>query len=232
MTVDVIIPVLNEEHSIVNVLNDIPQHLVRNIYVVDNGSTDRTKEFATDHGAIVLTETRRGYGSACLKGIQFIVENKQTTVPDAIAFLDGDYSDYPEEIEQLIQVLEIENMDMVIGSRVLGLSQPGSLTAVQKFGNALSTVLIKYLFGYHFTDLGPFRIIRFDRLMQLNMTDPDYGWTVEMQIKAAKLKLKVKEVPVSYRNRIGISKVSGTVRGVIGAGSKILYTIFKSFVKP
>lgn len=232
MTVDVIIPVLNEEHSIVNVINDIPQHLVRNIYVVDNGSTDRTKEFATDHGAIVLTETRRGYGSACLKGIQFIVENKQTTTPDAIAFLDGDYSDYPEEIEQLIHVLEIENMDMVIGSRVLGRSQPGSLTAVQKFGNALSTVLIKYLFGYHFTDLGPFRIIRFDRLMQLNMTDPDYGWTVEMQIKAAKLKLKIKEVPVSYRKRIGISKVSGTVRGVIGAGSKILYTIFKSFVKP
>lgn len=231
MTVDVIIPVLNEELSIAHVLNDIPNGLVRNIYVVDNGSVDKTREYAALQGAIVLIESKRGYGAACLKGIRHIVENKQETVPEAIVFLDGDYSDYPEEISKLIHMLNDENMDLVIGSRVLGKCEPGSLTTVQKFGNALSTKLIKYLFGYHFTDLGPFRIVRFDRLMQLNMSDQDYGWTVEMQIKAAKQKLKVKEVPVSYRKRIGKSKVSGTIRGIFGAGSKILYTIFKSFVK-
>ncbi|MBK9108364.1 MAG: glycosyltransferase family 2 protein [Saprospiraceae bacterium] len=231
MTIDVIIPALNEEQSIGFVLRDIPKHLSRTIYVTDNGSSDRTVEVAQSEGAKVLYQARRGYGSACLKAMDAIASLPSNQKPDAVAFLDADYSDHPAELVLLVRKLEESQADLVIGSRVLGKAQKGSLTTVQRFGNRLSTWLIEKLFGYHFTDLGPFRIIRYDALLKLNMQDPDYGWTVEMQVKAAQHKLMATEVPVSYKKRIGKSKVSGTIRGIFGAGSKILFIIFKTYVK-
>lgn len=229
MTVDVIIPALNEQGSIGLVLEALPRHLIRNVYVCDNGSSDRTAEVAASHGAIVVCEPRRGYGSACLKALDAVARND--SLPNVVAFLDADFSDDPAELILLLDHLESKHLDLVVGSRVLGNADPGSLTPVQRFGNALSTLLIRWLFGYRYTDLGPFRVIRYDRLLQLNMTDPDFGWTVEMQVKAAKLKMRVGELPVRYRKRVGKSKVSGTLSGAMGAGSKILYTIFKSYVK-
>lgn len=231
LKIDVVIPVLNEEHSISLVINDIPKHLVRNIYVCDNGSSDQSREKAFEAGAQVLIERQKGYGAACLKGVMHIKNQSAADYPDIIVFLDGDYSDRPVEMSLLIEALIQNNLDLVIGSRLLGVSQKGSLTTVQRFGNILSTILIKLLYNYQFSDLGPFRAIRFDKLLEMKMEDLDYGWTIEMQLKAAKMKMRVGEVPVSYFKRIGKSKISGTLRGVIGAGSKILYMIFKSFVK-
>ncbi len=231
LKIDVIIPVFNEENSIALVVNDIPKSLVRYIYVCDNGSTDYSKELAIQSGAQVLLETRKGYGSACLKGIRHIQEQANSEHPDILVFLDGDYSDRPSEMHLLIEELISKELDLVIGSRVLGKSEKGSLGLVQEFGNKLSTFLIELLFNYRFTDLGPFRAIRFSKLLEMDMQDRDYGWTVEMQIKAAKMKMRIGEVPVSYFKRIGQSKISGTLRGIIGAASKILYMIFKSFVK-
>lgn len=223
--VDVIIPAYNEEKSIGKVVNDIPKHLVRHIIVCNNGSTDDTKALAQNSGAIVVDEPRSGYGSACLAGMHHISELTQK--PDIVLFIDGDYSDYPEQCTRLIDPIAEGQYDMVIGSRVLGDLQKGSMTVPQIFGNWLATNLIKVIYGYSFTDLGPFRAVRYSSLLDMSMSDPDFGWTVEMQVKAAKMKLRCTEAAVDYRKRIGKSKVSGTVKGTILAGHKILWTIFK-----
>lgn len=222
----VIIPALNEENAITKVIKDIPGEIVNEIIVVDNGSTDNTKEVAKAAGATVLSEGLRGYGAACLKGIDYVKESAPDT--EVIVFLDADYSDHPEELPEVIKPILEDNIDLVIGSRALGESEKGSLTSVQAFGNWLSAKLLGLIYNAEFTDLGPFRAIKFDKLLALNMQDTNYGWTVEMQVKAAKQKLSFTEVPVKYRNRIGKSKVSGTVKGSILAGYKILYTIFKN----
>ena len=222
----VIIPAINEANSIDKVIKAIPNAFVEEIIVVDNGSRDNTIAVAEKAGATVLKEAIRGYGAACLNGIAYVTKTAPAT--DIIVFLDGDFSDYPEELSNVIDPITKENFDMVIGSRVLGKAQNGSLTPVQKFGNWLSCTLIKILYREDFTDLGPFRAIKLDKLLQLDMRDMNYGWTVEMQVKAAKLKLRSTEVPVNYRKRIGKSKVSGTIKGSIFAGTKILYTIFKN----
>ncbi len=223
--VDVIIPAYNEQDSISKVISDIPKNLVRHIIVCNNNSTDNTKDNALRNGAIVVDEPIAGYGRACLKGIEYI-----TTLnikPEIVLFIDGDYSDYPEESKNLIEPIIEDGYDLVIGSRVLGEMEKGSMTPAQIFGNWLATSLIKMIYNYQFTDLGPFRAIRFDKLMALKMEDKDFGWTVEMQVKAAKMNLKCIEVSVDYRKRIGKSKVSGTIKGTILAGHKILWTIFK-----
>lgn len=225
--IDVIIPAYNEEESIGLVLGEIPRELVREVIVCNNASSDRTAEVARRAGATVLDEPRKGYGSACLKGIEYLVGKPLEEHPDVVVFLDGDYSDYPEEIAGLVRPILEEGKDMVIGSRTLGEMEPGSMTPQQIFGNWLATNLIRIFYGYRFTDLGPFRAIRFSSLLALNMEDKDFGWTVEMQVKAAQMKLRCEEVPVRYRRRVGVSKVSGTIRGTILAGHKILWTIFR-----
>lgn len=226
MTVDVVIPAFNEENSIELVLDDIPGELVRRVIVCDNNSSDQTYENAVRGGAHVVRENRAGYGYACLKCLEFI-KNSDLPAPDIVVFLDADYSDYPEQLSDLINPIIHEGFDLVIGSRALGKREPGSMTPQQLFGNWLATRLLKWIYGYSFTDLGPFRAVRYQVLQKMQMSDKTYGWTVEMQIKAASMNLKCTEVAVNYRKRIGYSKVSGTVRGTIGAGWKILYTIFK-----
>lgn len=225
--VDVIIPVINEEASIGLVVKDIPKNLVRTIIVCDNGSADNTAAVASSAGATVVYQPRKGYGSACLKGMEFIGAMKEEEQPDIVVFMDGDYSDYPEELPALLTPILENDIDMVIGSRALGNLEPGSMTVPQVFGNWLATNLLKLFYNYHFTDLGPFRAIRWPVLKNLGMQDPDFGWTVEMQIRAAKQQLKTTEVPVNYRKRVGVSKVSGTVKGTFLAGHKILWTLFK-----
>ncbi|MDQ2658595.1 MAG: glycosyltransferase family 2 protein [Bacteroidota bacterium] len=221
----VIIPAFNEALSIGEVISQIPAGLVSKVIVVNNASTDDTKKAARDKGATVLDEPRRGYGSACLRGIEY--SSRQTPVPDVVVFLDGDLSDYPGEMLTLVEPIEDNRADLVIGSRVLGKRSKGSMTVQQIFGNWLATKLMKLFFDVDFTDLGPFRAIRFSSLMDLKMQDKTYGWTVEMQVKAAKRKMRCMEVPVRYRKRIGVSKISGTVKGTVMAGYKILFTIFK-----
>ncbi|MBR9922539.1 MAG: glycosyltransferase family 2 protein [Bacteroidetes bacterium] len=225
--IDVIIPAYNEEASIGKVVDAIPRALVREIIVCNNASTDNTAEVAESRGATVLLQARKGYGSACLKGIEHLKAKAQSEQPDIVVFLDGDYSDHPEEMDLLINPIQSEGYDLVIGSRALGDMERGAMQPQQIFGNWLATTLIRIIYRYRFTDLGPFRAIRYDRLIDMNMQDPDFGWTVEMQVRAAKMKLKCTEVAVSYRRRIGVSKVSGTIRGTILAGHKILWTIFK-----
>lgn len=220
-----IIPAFNEESSIGKVIDEIPKDLVHEVIVVNNGSADRTADVALKAGATVINETRRGYGSACLAGIACC--QAATTTPDVIVFLDADYSDYPQEMPQLVIPIAENKADLVIGSRALGHRQKGSMTIPQIFGNWLATRLLKILYGQTFTDLGPFRAIRFSSLLELRMQDQSYGWTVEMQVKAAKKGLRCIEVPVGYRKRIGVSKISGTVKGTIMAGYKILHTIFR-----
>ena len=222
----VLIPAFNESSSIGKVIRDIPKQLVTEVIVINNGSTDNTVDVAKNAGATVLTENRKGYGYACLKGIEYL--KSRATENDVIVFLDGDYSDFPDEMNMLIKPVAENDFDMVIGSRVLGERESGSMMPQQIFGNWLATKLIRLFYGIHFTDLGPFRSIRWSALEQINMQDKTYGWTVEMQVKAAKLNFRCKEVPVSYRKRIGISKVSGTIKGTILAGYKILFTIFKN----
>ncbi len=204
---------------------DIPKHLVRDIIVCNNNSTDRTAEVAAAAGATVVFQPQKGYGNACLKGMELIAQKKAK--PDIIVFLDADYSDHPEEIVQLIAPITEGGMDMVIGSRALGAREAGSMTPQQVFGNWLATRLIHLFFDYSFTDLGPFRAIRYDKLLEINMVDKNFGWTVEMQVKAAKRKLRCTEIPVTYRRRIGVSKVSGTLKGTVLAGYKIILTIFR-----
>ncbi|MBO6880642.1 glycosyltransferase family 2 protein [Winogradskyella sp.] len=222
----VIIPAFNEEESIAQVIKDIPS-IVDEVIVVSNDSTDQTETNAKNAGATVLTESRKGYGYACLKGMEYITRFDDAQLPDIVVFLDGDYSDYPEELTKIIQPITEENIDFVVGARVKELREAGSMTFPQIFGNWLATSLMRLFFRSKFTDLGPFRAIKYDKLLALNMEDKTYGWTVEMQLKALKQKLSYKEVPVRYKNRIGVSKVSGTVKGAIFAGVKILTWIFK-----
>jgi len=225
LIIDVIIPAYNEEQSIGHVIDDIPSELVREIIVCNNNSIDDTAKNAEAKGAKVLLAQNKGYGSACLRGLSYIAAKR--TKPDIVVFIDGDYSDHPEEMTDLIKPIINEGCDMVIGSRAIGELERGSMQVQQIFGNWLATTLIKLFYNYKFTDLGPFRAITYDALMKIDMQDKDFGWTVEMQVKAAKLKLKTTEVPVTYRKRIGKSKVSGTLKGTILAGHKILWTIFK-----
>lgn len=227
--IKVIIPAYNEANSIGLVINDIPSY-VNEVIVVSNNSSDATEINATNAGATVLSETRKGYGYACLKGLDYI--SKQDIIPDIVVFLDGDYSDYPEELTKIVEPIIEQNIDFVIGARVKEKREQGSMTFPQIFGNWLATSLMKLIFESRFTDLGPFRAIKYNKLLALNMQDKTYGWTVEMQLKALKQKLTYTEVPVNYRNRIGVSKVSGTIKGAIFAGVKILGWIFKySFKK-
>ena len=221
----IIIPAYNEESSVGLVLQAIPKELVREIIVCNNASTDRTAEVALENGATVLNEMRKGYGSACLRGIEYLKQKENE--PEIVVFLDADFSDHPEEIPQLIHPIVEHDYDLVVGSRALGNMEKGAMMPQQVFGNWLATTLIRFFYKYEFTDLGPFRAIKYHQLIALDMQDRDFGWTVEMQVKAAKMKLKCTEVPVSYRKRIGVSKVSGTIRGTILAGHKILWTIFK-----
>jgi len=222
--IKVIIPAFNEENSISKVLAEIPT-FVDEIIVVNNNSTDNTAQNAKIAGATVLNESRKGYGYACLKGIDYITTNIPT--PDIVVFLDADYSDYPEEMDKIVEPIFNDNIDLVIGARVKKYREAGSMAPQQIFGNWLATSLMKLIYASKFTDLGPFRAIKYNVLMSLNMEDKTYGWTVEMQLKTLKHKLKYAEVPVKYRNRIGISKVSGTIKGSIFAGVKILGWIFK-----
>lgn len=227
--IKVIIPAFNEADSIAKVIEDIPNS-VSEIIVVNNNSTDQTAQNSREAGATVIDEPNRGYGFACLAGMHYIEE--QSKHPDIIVFIDGDYSDYPEELDKVVAPILRENMDFVIGARKAALREAGSMTPQQVFGNQLATFLMRLFFGAKFTDLGPFRAIKYESLKELGMQDKTYGWTVEMQLKAIRKKLAYKEVPVRYKRRIGVSKVSGTVKGAIFAGIKILSWIFKySFKK-
>ncbi|MGB0425158.1 MAG: glycosyltransferase family 2 protein [Flavobacteriales bacterium] len=225
MLVDVIIPAWNEEMSIPKVIQAIPKNVVREVIVVDNNSTDRTKDVAAAAGATVLLETFQGYGAACLKGIDYI--NHKDTKPDVVAFMDADFSDFPEQLVELLEPIEKRNIDMVIGSRALGKRQDGSMMPQQIFGNWLATGMMRILYKVNFTDLGPFRTIKLDVLNSIGMQDKTYGWTVEMQVKIAKANKTFEEVPVDYKRRIGTSKIAGTVKGTILAGYKIITTIIK-----
>ncbi|MGK0412301.1 MAG: glycosyltransferase involved in cell wall biosynthesis [Polaribacter sp.] len=222
--IKVIIPAYNEQDSIENVIKDIPE-IVDEIIVINNNSTDATEMNAKNAGATVLSENKKGYGYACIKGMDYI--SKQKTKPSVIVFLDGDYSDYPEQLTEIIAPILQDNINFVVGARVKELRENGSMTPQQVFGNWLATKLMKLLFNAKFSDLGPFRAIKYDQLLALNMQDKTYGWTVEMQLKVLKQKISYVEIPVKYRNRIGVSKVSGTVKGSIFAGIKILGWIFK-----
>lgn len=221
----VIIPAFNEENAIAKVINDIPKDWVSEIIVVNNNSNDNTRIKAANAGAIVLDEPRQGYGYACLKGIAYSSELEPK--PDIIVFLDADYSDFPEELSDVVKPIIDNNYDLVIGSRATGERESGAMMPQQIFGNWLATSLIEKLYGVKFTDLGPFRAIKYNKLLEMNMQDKTYGWTVEMQIKAAKQNMNCTEVPVKYKKRIGQSKVSGTLKGTVLAGYKILYLIFK-----
>ena len=219
----VIIPALNEEKSIGQVIQEIPEWVDR-ILVADNGSTDRTAEVAEAAGAVIVDAPERGYGSACLAGIAVAGET------DIIVFVDGDLADYPDRMATLVDPIVAKEAKLVIGSRVLGGAEPGSLTLAQRFGNRLACFLIQLFWKVKHTDLGPFRAISREALEQLDMQDRNFGWTVEMQVKAAQKGIKVIEVPVPYRRRIGVSKISGTIRGTVAAGTKILWIIFRSAI--
>jgi len=222
--IKVIIPAFNEQDSIANVIKDIPD-IVDEVIVVSNNSTDLTEQNAKTAGATVLTEKQKGYGYACLKGLDYVASQPQK--PDIIAFLDGDYSDYPEQLTEIVAPIIKENIDFVLGARVSELREKGAMTPQQIFGNWLATFLMKLFFNARFTDLGPFRAMKYEQFLKLHMEDKTYGWTVEMQLKILKKKMSYREIPVKYRNRIGVSKVSGTVKGSILAGIKILTWIFK-----
>ena len=226
--IKVIIPAYNEEDSIGKVIAEIPS-IVSEIVVVNNNSSDQTVAVAKDAGATVLDEVKKGYGYACLKGMQYIANQQEK--PKIIVFLDGDYSDYPGELTKIINPIIKDNKDLVIGARVPELREKDAVTPQQVFGNWLACSLMKLFFKASFTDLGPFRAIKYDKLLALNMSDKTYGWTVEMQLKALKNKYSYTEIPVHYKKRIGVSKVSGTIKGSIFAGIKILTWIFKYSLK-
>jgi glycosyltransferase involved in cell wall biosynthesis len=219
--ISVIIPAFNEEESIGLVIKSLPQNKIKEIIVVNNGSTDKTAYIAKEHGARVVDEAYQGYGAACLKGISELNE------PEIVVFLDGDFSDFPEEIESLVDPIINNQADFVLGSRMLLPQSRVSLLPQARYGNLLAVFLIKLFFRHQFTDLGPFRAIRYKSLKELNMVDKNFGWTVEMQIKSVKHGLCIKEVPVQYRKRIGVSKITGTISGTFKAGIKIIFTIFK-----
>jgi len=222
MNTVVIIPAYNEVESIAKVIGEIPQNLASEIIVVDNNSNDGTADAARNAGATVLFEQRKGYGAACIKGIEYL----NNLIPDVVVFLDGDYSDYPEEMRELIEPISEKDFDLVLGSRVIGKREKGSLPIQSRLGSMIAGFLIKLFWKVKYTDLGPFRAIKYSKLLQLDMKDKWFGWTVEMQIKAAKRNFKIVEVPVSYRKRIGKSKVTGTVKGTIMASIIIMKTIF------
>lgn len=222
--ISVIIPAYNEEQSLPHVLNDLPRNRLHQIIVVDNRSTDRTSEVARANGATVVYEKRQGYGRACLTGMAAL------DAPDIVVFLDGDYSDYPEEIDLLIAPILKGEADFIVGSRMLLKESRKALLPQARYGNQLAVFLIRLFFGYRFTDLGPFRAIRYESLQSIGMRDKNFGWTVEMQIKAVQKGLRIREIPVRYRMRIGVSKITGTVSGTFKAGIKIIYTIFKYLV--
>ena len=226
-TIKVIIPAFNEEKSIAKVIAEIPD-FVEEIVVVNNNSTDQTAQVATKAGANVLTEKSKGYGYACLKGIDYLSQKDKT--PDILVFLDGDFSDFPQELTKVIQPIIEGSVDFVVGARVKELREKGSLTPQQVFGNWLACFLMKILYQSSFTDLGPFRAIKWSTLEKLQMSDKTYGWTIEMQLKVLRQKISYQEIPVSYKKRIGVSKVSGTVRGTIFAGVKIIGWIFKHYL--
>lgn len=221
MNISVIIPAFNEEKSLPSVINDLPKDILNEIIVVNNNSSDSTGAVAKQLGCQVVFEARRGYGQACLTGIKQL--NPQTEV---VVFIDGDYSDHPDELSKLLYFIH-EGYDFVLGSRLLGVCDKGAMTPQAFYGNKLACFLMRLFWGVQYSDLGPFRVIKFEALKKLLMTDQNFGWTIEMQIKAVKHGLKIKEVPVSYRKRVGKSKISGTLSGTIKAGYKILYTIFK-----
>lgn len=223
--IDVIIPAYNEADAIALVIGDIPKGLVRCVVVANNGSTDATRAVAEKAGAIVVDQPLRGYGNACLKAMEQVSAHQP--MPDIVVFLDADHSDHPEQLPQVIAPIVRGEADLVIGSRALGSKERGSMTPQQVFGNWLATRMMRWLYGVRFTDLGPFRAVRYDALLAIGMRDRTFGWTVEMQVKAAKLHLRCVEVPVDYRKRIGVSKVSGTVYGTVMAGYKIIATILK-----
>ena len=229
--VDVVIPAFNEELSLPLVLGDLPS--VRNVFVVNNDSTDQTAEIAAQLGAIVPFEAQRGYGSACLKGLATIRERIETgeAEPEIVVFLDADYSDHPQYLTKLVEPIFADEADFVLGSRLLGEREPGAMPMQSIFGNKLACFLMRFLFGVRYTDLGPFRAIKYDSLCALEMADENFGWTIEMQIKAARAKLRSMEIPVPYRCRVGVSKISGTIMGSVRAGYKILYTIAKYGLK-
>ena len=223
-TVDVVIPALNEEESLPLVLAALPRPPVGRVVVVDNASTDRTAEAARAGGALVVREERPGYGSACLAGLAWLRGHQP---PSILVFLDADYSDHPEELPDVIAPIVDGQADLVIGSRVLGRRERGALLPQARAGNFVACTLIRLLYGHRYTDLGPFRAIRWEALERLAMRDPDFGWTAEMQVKALRAGLRVVEVPVSYRRRVGVSKITGTVRGTVLAGYKILTTVLR-----
>lgn len=227
LSVTVIIPAYNEEDSIAKVIKEIPS-LVNEIIVVNNCSTDKTATVAATTGATVLDENRMGYGYACLKGIEHAAW--QQSPPDVVVFLDGDFSDYPVELIKIIAPIQNNEVDFVVGARVKELREEGSMTPQQIFGNWLACFLMKGLFNSTFTDLGPFRAIKWETLQSLKMSDKTYGWTVEMQLKVLRQKISYQEIPVSYKKRIGVSKVSGTIKGTIFAGAKIIGWIFKHYI--
>lgn len=226
--IKVIIPAYNEENAIAKVIAEIPP-IVDEIIVISNNSSDKTEEVAKSAGATVLSESKRGYGYACLKGMNYIASLE--IKPDIIVFLDGDYSDYPEQLTELIEPIINQQIDFVIGARNSKLREKGSMTPQQVFGNWLATFLMKVFFNAKFSDLGPFRAIKYNKLVQLKMEDKTYGWTVEMQLKVLKQKMSYVEIPVRYKNRIGTSKVSGTIKGTLMAGIKIIGWILKYSIK-
>jgi glycosyltransferase involved in cell wall biosynthesis len=228
LTVDAVIPALDEADSLGAVLDALPSPPVRRVVVADNGSTDATAEVARERGATVVLEPRRGYGAACLKALEALAADP----PDVVLFLDADLSDDPAQAGAVLSPILEGRFDLVVGSRVLGEREPGALSPHARFGNWLATRLLAALYGARYTDLGPFRAIRYDALMALEMKDKDFGWTVEMQVKAARRGLRHTEVPVRYRRRVGRSKISGTVGGSVRAGVKILATVFAHLLDP
>jgi len=217
----VIIPAFNEARAIGRVIGDIPDTLVDEVVVVNNASTDETEQNAHAAGAAVLTEPRQGHGWACLRGIDYA----KTKQPDVVVFLDGDYSDHPDEMPRLVAPIRRGEADFVLGSRIRGETEPGAMLPQAQIGNRIACTLMRWIWGADYTDLGPFRAIRFRDLLALNMQDTTFGWTIEMQIKAVRAGLRIREVPVSYRKRVGVSKITGTISGTVKASAKILWTI-------
>jgi len=223
-TIDVVSPVFNEASSLPLVLADVPRPPVRRVVVADNNSTDGSAEVARANGALVVPAPRQGYGSACLAALAYLRENDP---PDVVVFLDADYSDHPDELPRLVEPILEGRADVVIGSRVLGEREPGALLPQARMGNWIACTLIRLLYRHRYTDLGPFRAATWEALERVGMRDPDFGWTAELQVKALRHRLRVVEVPVSYRRRVGVSKITGTLRGTIRAGYKILWTVLR-----
>ena len=219
----VIIPVLNEEKTLPLVLNDMPGDIVDEVVVIDNGSTDRTAEIAKEMGATLLSESRKGYGYPCLRGIEYLKEKK----PDIVVFVDGNYSDHPDEIVKLVEPIVNSDYDLVCGSRVMGKIEEGALRVPVRFGNFLATILMRIFYGFKYTDVGPFRAVKFDKLLSMGMND-NLGWTIEMQVKAVKCGYRITEVPVSYRAGTGKSKLTGNLKGIVVVGYRIIRAILKN----